>query len=504
MRLEDASVRIRPRGGWEALDLGFRMARENWRALWSIWFAVYLPVAALLLGVLHADLWLASLLLWWAKPLFDRFVLHAASRAVFGEAPRVRETLAAWREILRHGVLAGLTLQRFDLARSFVMPVWQLEQQRGRAARERRASLGRRMRGYAVWLTVVCANFEAMAMLSIMLAIALFAPASADPGFEFSKYFAGGGDEQAAWGWLDSVVYCAAVSLIEPFYVAAGFSLYLNRRAVLEGWDIEIALRRLEARLEESRPRASGGALPLLVAAALFAGGALLAASPAHAAQEQARGTDARLEIRKVLRAREFPQWREEMTWTLGGNEKKPEDADSTLDAGFWSRLGRWIARIAQGVAWLAVAAIAVWLIAKLVRSLRERAPRDSAPGWRPPEALFGLALEPGTLPDDVAGAARGLARDGRLREALSLLYRGALSVLVHRDRVPLREADTEGDCLRAARGALDADAAAYFGRLIAAWVAGAYAGRLPGIDDAEVLARDWAAHFGTRAEAAP
>jgi hypothetical protein len=337
-----------------------------------------------------------------------------------------------------------------------------------------------------------------MAMLSIFLAIALLAPASADPGFEFSRFFSGGGDEQAAaWGWLDSMAYCTAVSLIEPFYVAAGFSLYLNRRAVLEGWDIEIALRRLDARLEDARRPASSGALAMLVAAALLVGGVLFGGSPAHAEERQAR-----VEIRKVLKAHEFPQWREEMTWTLRGDDQKAQQDESSFDPGFWTRLARWIARVAQGVAWLVVAAAVVWLLARLVRSLRERAPGEPAPAWRPPEALFGLALAPGSLPEDVGGSAAALARQGRLREALSLLYRGALSVLVHRDRVPLREADTEGDCLRAARGALGADAAAYFDRLIAAWTAGAYAGRLPGVADAETLARDWAPHFGARTAA--
>ena len=36
--------------------------------------------------------------------------------------------------------------------------------------------------------------------------------------------------------------------LLEPFYVAAGFGLYLNRRTLLEGWDIEVALRRIAER----------------------------------------------------------------------------------------------------------------------------------------------------------------------------------------------------------------------------------------------------------------
>ena len=41
-----------------------------------------------------------------------------------------------------------------------------------------------------------------------------------------------------------------AVAFIEPFYVGAGFGLYLNRRTQLEAWDLEIAFRRMRKRLE--------------------------------------------------------------------------------------------------------------------------------------------------------------------------------------------------------------------------------------------------------------
>jgi hypothetical protein len=34
------------------------------------------------------------------------------------------------------------------------------------------------------------------------------------------------------------------VLFLEPFYVAGGFALYLNRRAELEAWDIEQEFRR--------------------------------------------------------------------------------------------------------------------------------------------------------------------------------------------------------------------------------------------------------------------
>ena len=49
-------------------------------------------------------------------------------------------------------------------------------------------------------------------------------------------------------GVVDTQIRSLAMSLIAPFYVAGGFALYLNRRSELEGWDIEICLRRLLAR----------------------------------------------------------------------------------------------------------------------------------------------------------------------------------------------------------------------------------------------------------------
>ena len=51
--------------------------------------------------------------------------------------------------------------------------------------------------------------------------------------------------------WLRNTLFVAGPAIVEPLYVAGGFSLYLNRRTVLEGWDIEIAFRRMARRLFE-------------------------------------------------------------------------------------------------------------------------------------------------------------------------------------------------------------------------------------------------------------
>jgi hypothetical protein len=488
VQLERLSVQLRPRGGWEALDLGCQMARSWWRPVWGVWLAVYLPAAVALHAAFLERPFLAVIALWWLKPVFDRFVLHVVSRAVFGAPPTVGEALAAWRDILRPGLLAGLLwVQRLSPWRSFTLPVWQLEKQTGRAADERRQALGRRMAGYGGWLTLMCATFEGIVFVSALLLVTLLAPAAGAPGFEFSTLFRGGGGESAGWDLHDSLAYVVAVSLVEPVYVASGFSLYLNRRAILEGWDIELALRRLDERLRTLKVAAVA-----VLAAIAWAG----AAPPVASAAEKS----AKAEIREVLKAPEFQTSKEAMTWRYRG-ERKNEKADRPA-TDFWDNIGAFLAQVSQALLWIAVAAGVVALLFVARRYLPQFLAANPD-RYRPPDALFGLSVTPESLPGDVAGTAARLAGEGRLRDALSLLYRGALSVLVHRDHVPLAEGDTEGDCLRAAHRALPREGSDYFGRLVRAWQSAAYAGRLPGVAETQALAREWAPVFAARPEPA-
>ena len=41
-----------------------------------------------------------------------------------------------------------------------------------------------------------------------------------------------------------ATAYAITVLFLEPFYVAAGFAMYLTRRTELEAWDIEQEFRR--------------------------------------------------------------------------------------------------------------------------------------------------------------------------------------------------------------------------------------------------------------------
>ena len=79
MRLSDASVVIRPRSAWEAMDLGVLLSQRHRRLLMTSWAIVSLPVFALLSLLLWESPSLAILLFWWLKPAFERLPLFILS-----------------------------------------------------------------------------------------------------------------------------------------------------------------------------------------------------------------------------------------------------------------------------------------------------------------------------------------------------------------------------------------------------------------------------------------
>jgi hypothetical protein len=467
----DLAVELRRRSPWEAADLGLAMLRRWWRPVYAVHALVVAPAALVLvaLGWAFDAVWAAMLVFWWLEPLYDRAVLHVLSRAVFGEVAAPRSVFAAWREWTR-GLFGALTLDRFDMARSFNLPVRQLEGSRGREARERRRLLGRRARGQAVWLTVVWIHFEGALLWSAGAMAGLLLPAGLEraPGGD-NPLLAGFADLMKMASVSDALIYAAVILFLEPFYVAAGFGLYLNRRTLLEGWDIEVALRRIAER---------------------YAGVAMIFLSVLTVAwwpsPVTAQGKNPKQEIAEVLKAPEFGHYREATRWERIDPER-PREAKAP-DLTLWHAIGYALARATEVGLWVvAIAALgfALWWLARRLPQLRE-AGRDT---YEPPPALFGMELAPDTLPADVPEAAARLAAAGRLRDALSLLYRGALSELVHKRGVQLLASHTEGEAVRLA-------GVAYFGVLVDAWRRCAYARRTPSGDEVEQLAKKYRETF--------
>jgi len=160
----------------------------------------------------------------------------------------------------------------------------------------------------------------------------------------------------------------------------------------------------------------------------------------------------------------------------------------------------RWMSEAGRGLMWLLGAIAVAFLLVFAWRWMRVRA--DAVAGRAavlPPSHVNDLDIRPDSLPDDIAGNARMLWQGGDRRAALSLLYRGALSRLVHDHGVSIGSASTEGECIVLARAALPAAGGAFFERLVGAWQIAVYAARWPDAASVAALVDGFDTHFVAR-----
>ena len=157
--------------------------------------------------------------------------------------------------------------------------------------------------------------------------------------------------------------------------------------------------------------------------------------------------------------------------------EKKRKPIDDASWLAWFASLARFINDTSRFLLW----GIVVVLVALALVSLRHvvqlrafrRAKIASAVSH-----VRDLDVRPESLPDDVGAAAWALWQTGQVPEALSLLYRGALSRLIHKFNVPITASATEGECLDLARGRLESGALRYVTQVVRAWEANIYGGR--------------------------
>jgi flagellar biosynthesis/type III secretory pathway chaperone len=91
---------------------------------------------------------------------------------------------------------------------------------------------------------------------------------------------------------------------------------------------------------------------------------------------------------------------------------------------------------------------------------------------------------------------ARKLWQSGEHREALSLLYRGALVRLINQEKVKLQNSHTEGDVLRFSAKKLDEKKQSYLKYLTTQWQLIAYAHRSPSDTDMQMIFERWSNDF--------
>lgn len=235
MHVETLALRMRRRTPPEATDLGVRLCQSTARSVFRCHAIVAVPVMALALASSEIASWLPVVAIWCAKPWLDRTILFVLSRAAFGHDTRVADLWRSQGAVWWKQFFFTWTIRRLSMWRSLTQPVYQLEGASIWMARARVRQIRRHSAASAFVVTQVFATSELLLTAALFSLLFWFAPAGQTP------------DIVDMWErlWLPiAAAYAISVFFLEPFYVAAGFAMYLNRRAELEAWDIEQEFRR--------------------------------------------------------------------------------------------------------------------------------------------------------------------------------------------------------------------------------------------------------------------
>jgi hypothetical protein len=180
------------------------------------------------------------------------------------------------------------------------------------------------------------------------------------------------------------------------------------------------------------------------------------------------------------------------LRWAIKSQPRPPTTSPSWI-VGLFDFIGQF-AGLLLWIAGAGAAAMAAIWIFRLLKSVEPRA--ASAQPDADNRRVLNLDIHPDSLPDDVSAAAIELLRAGRLRDALSLLYRASLSSAVHRYGVALGAHHTEREVLRTVKGALDEVRARYIADLVAIRQRVVYAGETMAADAALPLCAGFSTYF--------
>lgn len=516
MQIDRLQIDLHPRPNAQALDLGFALLRSHAATTYSAWLALWLP----LIGLCYLlALWFPSIgagwifLAWWLKPLVERAPLYVLSRQVFGESVTWQGTVRAWPSQLKGGWFRLLTWWRFIVpGRGLYQAIWQLEGARGTVAAQRRKAIGGRNTGTSAgWYGVVCAHFEAILQIGFIALVGIFVSSENNIN-PFSFWLDPEHRSSAAMVALTFACYAIPSAIVGPIYTACCFTLYLNRRATLEAWDIELTLRQAAPKHTATSPKEQAATstnmpstaaafantrsarrsnMAMLLSTVLIC--ALLSVAPSGWAQDSVSNNNTNTVAQQAKSTPDSTPEECEPLWFLVDTQdtlrterrashhpaqtQKRKELDALLDTEDlrgYRCVHSWLPKVKDTdeekekkpskppdfdfntlatILKLIVIALAIFAFIWLWRRYGHHLMRYIQ---RPSQAVSatevgGLDIRPETLPDDVATTVVRLWQENQHRQALALLYRATLSRLVKQDQLTISQGATEGDCIRLA-----------------------------------------------------
>lgn len=459
MEFDKAQINIRPRPVMEAIDLGVLIARRYWWRLVAGWLVVAVPVFVVVWFL--PNVLLALLILWWLKPVYERIPMTTVASSIFGEHAKWR---SMQKNLLSPDCLLWLTLFRFFPGRSTLAPIAALEEHHSGSGRvrQRRSLIKEDAQGAYFGLHSLGFLFEfAILLFFLVIAIWLLSPIETNSSIAFETAFL-----ELVYFLFDSfwgpkIVLTAvfiAFACVGPFYVCCGFALYLNRRIELEGWDLDLEFQRMVRRIAPML-----GVLVIVLCCMPSLAQIEDKERLAQVRETIATETDELVQSQRVRQTQLQSEENEPPTRVAVASEIKDivqsdrisrtetryGDIEPTSDGS--SENISWLASLFHVLAWTLLIAGILWLAFKIVTSdyvrtklVRKRG-TSKASQSHVPELKRAL-----TLPNDVVLAARDAWEAGHFRDAMSLLYRGALYSLITKYKCNINISDTEASCMKA------------------------------------------------------
>jgi hypothetical protein len=497
MQIDQLVISTQVRNSWKSFDLGIRMAMTWWRPLYGFLFVVTLPIFVLC-NFIHLEY--GIFILWWLKPLFERGLLFIFSRQVFGQNITATDALKAWPNQLKLNWFQSISWRRFSTTRGFDLAVTQLEHLTGNKRSSRLSVLHQTSDDNSTWWMIICVHWELFILMGLFVLMDMLVPSGID--FNFFEVLS---SESMAVAFITNLFTYLSILLIAPIYIGGSFAAYLNRRIILEGWDIELSFKKL------NQNNSHNLASILLV---LFTLGCGLQ-SPEVSAQQASQTSQEKVvqedsieneeaepliverhelikrNLQDVMHAPPFNQnetvtsWR----WTGWKWDYKPEKSP---DMSAFAKIIAFIAQFMEVILWVVFVSLLIWLL------WLSRFRLASLFNWRIPAKnpmdipTFGQHLDPKEIPGDIPSELIHLLNQQAYRQALSLMLVGSLMSLQTRKLITLNKAMTEQQCLAAINSSLEGEGKDFMVELINTWVCLAWAHRWPSAENMHSLCTRW------------
>jgi len=446
----------------EAADAGLLLWRENF-ASFILFFAIPFWVCAFALRLLPGKAqYFSWLILWLLKPLFDRPVLHIISVRFFESGANMKRLLCGMSKSLYRGLLGDLLWRRFSPFRAAAMPVRVLEPRKetGNRFADRIKLLKKGGMSYCFLLTCWGAAIEITLLIGEII---FFIFMAGFMGADFDSFFGNFINNAEIYIFA---AWCFNYMLVETIYVCMGFSLYINSRIEVEGWDIEVTFRGFADKL---RKKKTGGVLIVLCLFCLFL--------PvfAHAADWEPADGDVPLEkLQNILDSPDFGGERDSWGIRLKNTPEERDAPDINIDP-MLEKLRLIFAYVLRLFLIGFIATLAVFLFLYARKFINKKTPEVNETAMT---IMHGIPAE---NPQALLEKAMDFFEHGNLRKAWGYCTAAAILSWPLCRGVDFPPNATESDCADIVSSmSTNPDETHVFCKLIKHWINFAYAGRLP------------------------